>query len=64
VQIRLLACLVGGLLGLVATSPINDKLGFSPTMAFIACISVGIGLGYVVSLLVDVFAPSGGGKAH
>ncbi len=64
VQTRLLACLAGGLLGVVLASAINDGLGLSlsPTLAVIACSSAGVGLGYVVSILFDVF--SGAGKSH
>lgn len=65
-QIRILACLVGGLLGVVVAftiaSTINDMLGLSPTIALIGCAAIGVALGYVVSQLIDVFAPSHGGK--
>ena len=56
---RLLACLAGCLLGAVAAFPINDKLGMNPSVALIACSMVGLGLGYVVSIFFDIFAPSG-----
>lgn len=59
-RIRLLACIAGGLLGVVAAYMVDDGLGFSPTVTMLACVGVGIALGYVVSLLVDVFAPSPG----
>jgi presenilin-like A22 family membrane protease len=62
VQIRLLACLAGGLMGVAVASTINDTLGLSPTIAFIGCAAIGVALGYVVSQLIDVFAPSHGGK--
>jgi hypothetical protein len=60
VQIRLLACIAGGLLGVAVTSVVNNRLGFSPAVALIACSSIGVALGYVVSMLIDVFAPSHG----
>jgi hypothetical protein len=58
VQTRLIACLAGGLLGFVVTSPINSSLGLSPSIAFLACSSIGVVLGYVASILFDVFAAS------
>lgn len=61
-QIRLLACLAGGLVGAVVASTISDMLGLSPTIALIGCAAIGVALGYVVSQLIDVFAPSQGGK--
>jgi hypothetical protein len=62
VQIRLLACLAGGFLGVVVTSPINASLALSPTIALIACSSIGVAVGYVTSLLFDVFTASSEGK--
>ena len=43
-------------------STIGDMLGVSPTIALIGCAAIGVALGYVVSQLIDVFAPSQGGK--
>jgi hypothetical protein len=65
VQTRLLACMAGGLLGFVAASPINGGLGLdlSPTVALIGCSSLGVALGYVVSILFDVFSSSPGNKS-
>jgi uncharacterized membrane protein len=62
VQTRLLACLAGGLLGVVVASTINESLGLSPTLAVIACASAGVGIGYMVSILFDVFAGAGKGE--
>ena len=59
-QIRLLACIVGGLLGVVVTNPINGSLGLSPTVALIGCSALGVAFGYVVSILLDVFAAKPG----
>jgi hypothetical protein len=59
VQTRLLACLAGGLLGVALTSTINESLGLSPTLAFVACSSAGVAIGYVVSILYDVFTGAG-----
>jgi hypothetical protein len=55
---RLIACLVGGLLGAAVTSPINDSLGLNPTVAWIACPSIGVVAGYVASIFFHVFAAS------
>ena len=63
-QIRLLACIAGGLLGVGATFLIDDSLGLSPTVAMVGCGAIGVALGWVVSLLVDVFAPSHGKDAN
>ena len=61
-QTRLLACMAGGLIGVVLTSTINESLGFTPTLAVIACSTSGMAIGYVASMLYDVFA--GAGKSH
>jgi hypothetical protein len=63
VQTRLLASLGGGLLGVVVTSPINDSLGLSPPVALIGCTLIGAAVGYVASILFDVFAASPGDKS-
>ena len=57
-QTRLLACLAGGFLGIVVTSPINASLALSPTIALIGCSLIGVAVGYVTSLLFDVFTAS------
>jgi hypothetical protein len=56
VQTRLLACLAGGFLGVVVASLFGASLGLSATFALIGCSSLGIAVGYVVSMLFDVFA--------
>ena len=62
VQTRLLACLAGGFLGVVVTSPINASLGLSSNIAFIGCSAIGVAVGYVASVLFDVFAVTRGDK--
>ncbi len=57
-QTRLLACLAGGFLGLVAAFPVGGSFGLSPTIALLGCASIGVALGYVASLLIDVFTAS------
>jgi hypothetical protein len=56
VQTRLLACIAGGLVGAVLTSPINNLLALPPAVALIACSFAGLAVGYVVSILIDVFS--------
>lgn len=63
-QTRLLSCLAGGCLGLALTSPINNVLGLTPLLAWAACASAGVGVGYVVSMLIDVFAVSSADPAE
>ena len=57
-QRRLFASLAGGCLGVVVTSPINASLGLNPVTALIVCSSIGVAVGYVVSILFDVFTAS------
>jgi hypothetical protein len=58
VQTRLLSCIAGGFLGVALTSPINSILGLPPALAWVACTCAGVAVGYVVSMLIDVFAVS------
>jgi uncharacterized membrane protein YjjB (DUF3815 family) len=58
VQRRLLACLAGGLAGAAVTFLLNANFGLSPTIALIGGSSIGAALGYVGSLLFDVFTAS------
>lgn len=59
-QTRLFACLAGGFLGIVVAVSIKDSLDLAPSVAFIGCSLAGMALGYVASLLFDVFAASSG----
>ena len=61
-QIRLFACLAGGFLGLAIASEFRGTLGLSPTLTFLACASIGVAVGYVVSILFDVFTMTTGDK--
>lgn len=58
-QTRILACGAGGLLGVVFASPLSGDLGLTPTLSVIACSVAGVGIGYVVSILYDVFTGAG-----
>jgi hypothetical protein len=57
-QTRLFACLAGGFLGVAVTSPISSGLDLSPSVALIGCSLSGMAVGYVASVLFDVFAAS------
>jgi hypothetical protein len=60
-QTRLFASLAGALLGAAVSSTVNSSVDLSPTLVLIGCTVTGLALGYVVSMLFDVFAmPSGG----
>ena len=64
-QIRLFACIAGGLIGVVAASPVSGSFGISPMVSLIGCVFAGIGVGYVASILFDVFtAPPGNEKTE
>jgi hypothetical protein len=52
---RLGGCIAGGVLGLCLTSLVNSSLGLPPTLALGASLTAGIGFGYVVTTLADVF---------
>jgi hypothetical protein len=58
VQTRLMACCAGGFIGIAVASPLNRSLELSPPIAFLGCALLGVALGYVASILFDVFAAS------
>jgi hypothetical protein len=55
-QRRLIASVVGGVTGICLASRLQEALDASATVAFIAATLGGIALGYVASMLFDVFA--------
>jgi hypothetical protein len=55
---RLGGCIAGGVLGLCFASLVNSSLGLPPAIALGASITAGIGFGYVVTTLADVFIGS------
>lgn len=59
---RLLASLAGGLLGVALSSPINARLNAPPVIALVGCVLAGLALGYVASMLFDVFTASSAGN--
>ena len=52
---RLLTCLIFGATGLAAALPIGDHFGLSTIESLIGCSMVGVFLGYVVSIFLDLF---------
>jgi hypothetical protein len=58
---RLLSSMVGGLIGLALAWRFQDALGASPALAYGSCALGGLGIGYVASMLFDVFAGSPSG---
>jgi ABC-type Fe3+-siderophore transport system permease subunit len=59
-QTRLLACISGGLFGVVAAYTVNERMTMSPIVTFTGCILAGIALGYFVSIMIDVFTADTG----
>ena len=57
---RLLVCGAFGLLGLAAGIPISDYFGIGIGQAFGLCAGAGLALGYVISIMVDVFLGGAG----
>lgn len=56
-RIRLLAALVGGAVGLAVALafPIGSGLGLTPVWATTACTLAGLAVGYLATVLLDVF---------
>ena len=52
---RLMGCIAGGVLGFCLASAVNPALGLSPALALAACSIAGVGFGYIVTTLADVF---------
>jgi hypothetical protein len=52
---RLAGCIAGGVLGLCLTTLVNGSLGLPPALGLAASLTAGIGFGYVVTTLADVF---------
>ena len=52
---RLLVCVTFGTLGLLAAFPISDRLGVDLPLAFGGSAVGGLAIGYVASMLCDVF---------
>ena len=53
---RLVVCISGGLLGFALSGKVGDALELAPVMGMAFSAAAGLGLGYVVSTLMDVFA--------
>jgi hypothetical protein len=52
---RVGGCIAGGVLGLCLASLVNASVGWPPAVALAACSVLGMGFGYVVTTLADVF---------
>jgi hypothetical protein len=61
---RIVACLIGGLVGVSVSGPVSDSLGISQTVGLLACGMAGLAIGYVASTLVDVFLPTSQGDVQ
>lgn len=57
-QTRLFACIAGGLVGVVAASTVSSRFEIGPILGLIGCVAVGVAVGYVASILFDVFTAS------
>ena len=55
-QKRVIVCLAGAVLGMVAASQLGDRLGIPPVTAFGGFVALGLGFGYIVSVVLDVFS--------
>ena len=53
---RLVCCISGGLLGFALSGKVGDALDLAPLVGMAFAAAAGLGLGYVVSTLMDVFA--------
>ena len=53
---RLVVCISGGLMGFALSGKIGDALDLAPVMGMAFSAAAGLGIGYVVSTLMDVFA--------
>jgi hypothetical protein len=53
---RLVVCISGGLLGFALSGKVGDALDLAPLVGMAFSAAAGLGLGYVVSTLMDVFA--------
>jgi hypothetical protein len=60
---RVLASVAFAILGLMAAVPISDSFGFPLPLAFVGCGLAGTGIGYFISVLLDVFV-SGSGEVE
>ena len=52
---RLVCCISGGLLGFAFSGTVGEALGLTPTIGTVFSAAAGLGLGYVMSTLLDVF---------
>ena len=55
---RIIAGVIGGLVGVCLSGPVNDYFGMAETFGILSCAVAGIVLAYVVSMMIDVFTPA------
>ena len=55
-QKRIMVCLAGGVVGMAAASRLGDSWGMSPVTAFVGFVALGLGFGYIISVVLDVFS--------
>ena len=55
-QNRLIACVAGAVAGLIAAPSVSAALALSSVIAFTGCGLAGVTVGYLASILLDVFA--------
>jgi hypothetical protein len=53
---RLIVCIAGGLAGIVLAFPLNSSLELPRSVATVGCSLAGAVIGYLVSVLIEVFA--------
>ena len=53
---RLLTCALFGLVGLLLAMPVSDGFGVPLAEAMAVCLAACAALGYVISIVADVFA--------
>lgn len=64
-QKRIIVCLAGAVVGMGVAARMGDSLGMTPTTAFAGFVALGLGFGYIVSVVLDVFSGNvGNGAPH
>ena len=62
-QTRLIFCLAGGVLGLLVPLTVGGNMGLSPLFAMLGFTAIGVVVGYVVSVFIDVFVARTGDES-
>lgn len=61
---RLLICLIFGATGIAAALPLGDRLGLGTAASLIAGSVVGVFIGYLLSVFLDIFTSDNTGEAE